>query len=179
MGNFHHPDISWEDHTTRYMQSRRFLQNIDDNFLMKMVEEPMRRSMLLDLVLTNEEGLIEDVKVRGSRSCSDCEMVEFRILCGGSRAISRITASDFRRANFNLFKELLRGIPWVRALEGGGVQEIWSLLKHPFLHAQDLCIPLSNKSSKGGRRFAWMSKELLAELRRKRLWKLGQATWEE
>jgi len=44
-------------------------------------------------------------------------MVEFRILCGGSRAISSIKTLDFRRANFGLFKELLEGIMWVMALE--------------------------------------------------------------
>ena len=26
MGDFNHPDISWEDHTARHAQSRRFLQ---------------------------------------------------------------------------------------------------------------------------------------------------------
>ena len=83
-------DISWEDHTARQAQSRRFLQSIDDNFLMQVVEEPTRKGALLDLVLTNKEGLVEDVKVGGRLGCSDHEMVEFMILRGGSRAISRI-----------------------------------------------------------------------------------------
>jgi len=59
-GDFNHPDISWEDHTARQAQSRRFLQSIDDNFLMQVVEEPTRKGALLDLVLTNKEGLVED-----------------------------------------------------------------------------------------------------------------------
>jgi len=65
--------------------------------------------------------------------------------------MSRIKTLDFRRANFGLFKELLGGIPWVRALEGRGVQECWLLFKHHFLHAQERCIPLKKKSRKGGR----------------------------
>jgi len=138
---------------------------------------------LLDLVLTNKEGLVEDVKVGGRLGCSDHEAVEFRILCVGSRAISRIKTLDFRRANSGLFKELLGGIPWARALEGRGVRECWSLFKHHFLHAQEWCIPLRKKSTKGGKRPAWMNKELLVELRWKRkahgMWKEGQATWEE
>jgi len=80
------------------------------------------------------------VKVGGRLGCSDHEMVKFRILRGGSRAISRIKTFDFKRANFGLFKELLGGIPWVRALEGRGVQEVWSLFNHHFLHARDQCI---------------------------------------
>jgi len=53
------------------------------------------------------------------------EMMELRILYGGSRAISRITTLDFRRANFSLFRELLGGIPWGKTLEGRGIQESW------------------------------------------------------
>jgi len=70
------------------------LQSIDDKFPMQMVEEPTRRGTLLDLVLTNKEGLVEDVKVGGRLSCSDYEMVEFRILCGGGRPISSIEVLD-------------------------------------------------------------------------------------
>jgi len=115
---------------------------------MQMMEEPKRRGALLDLVLTNKEGLVENVKAGGSLGSSDHEMVNFRILHGRNRAISRITALEFRRAIFGLFKELLGGILWARALEGKGVQESWSLCKHHFLHAQDRCIPLRKKSSK-------------------------------
>jgi len=69
-------------------------------------------------------------------------MVEFRILHGGSKVMSRIKTLEFRRANFGLFKELLGGILWVRALESRGVQESWSLFKHHSLRAHDRCIPL-------------------------------------
>jgi len=151
--------------------------------LIQVVEEPTRKGTLLDLILTNKEGLVEDVKVEGSLSCSDHEMVEFRILCGGSRAISRIKTLDFRRANFGLFKDLLEGIPWARALEGRAVQESWLLFKHHFLHAQEQCIPLRKKPRKRGKRPAWMSREILVELRQKRkvhaMWKERLATWEE
>ncbi|GAB0183643.1 mitochondrial enolase superfamily member 1 [Grus japonensis] len=102
-------------------------------------------------------------------------MVEFGILHGRSRAISRITTLDFRRANFGLFKDLLGRIPWVKALEGREVQESWSIFKHHFLQAQDQCILKSKKSSKGGVRLARMSKELLEKLKGKkevyRMWK--------
>ena len=43
--------------------------------VMQVVEEPTRKGALLDLVLTNKEGLVEDVKVRGRLGCSDHEMV--------------------------------------------------------------------------------------------------------
>jgi len=110
MGYFNYPNICWEDHKTRHVQCGRFLQSIDGNFLMQMVEELMRRGMPLNLVLMNKDGLVEDVKAGGRLGCSDHEMVEFRFLRGGSRAIRRIKTLDFRRATFGLFKELLGGI---------------------------------------------------------------------
>jgi len=56
MADFNHPDISWEDNTARHMQSRRFLQNIDHNVLMQVVEEPMRRGVLSDLLPDEQRG---------------------------------------------------------------------------------------------------------------------------
>jgi len=46
-------------------------------------------------------------------------MVEFRTLRAGRRVKSRLTTLDFRRADFGLFKYLLRRVPWDKALEGG------------------------------------------------------------
>jgi len=66
MGDFKHPDICCKDHTARHTQCRRFLQSIYDNFLMQVVEEPTRKGALLDLVVKNRDGLVEDVQVGGS-----------------------------------------------------------------------------------------------------------------
>jgi len=63
MGNFNCPDIFWKDHTAGHTRSRRFRQSTDNNFLTQVVEDPTRRGVLLDLVLTNRHGLVEDVKV--------------------------------------------------------------------------------------------------------------------
>ena len=52
------------------------------------------------------------VKVEGSLSCSDHDVVEFRISCGWNRIPSRITTLHFSKANFGVFKQLLGEIPW-------------------------------------------------------------------
>lgn len=63
------------------------------------------------------------------------EIIEFRILCGRNKAVSRTATLDFRRANFYLFKDRLGGI-LARALEGKGAQESWLTLKHSLFQAQ-------------------------------------------
>ncbi|GAB0185305.1 hypothetical protein GRJ2_000995800 [Grus japonensis] len=79
MENLNHPDICVTDNTAGHKQSRRFLECVDDNFFLQVTEEPTRRGAMLDLVLTNKEGLVGNVKLKGSLGCSDCEMVEFKI----------------------------------------------------------------------------------------------------
>ncbi|GAB0177368.1 hypothetical protein GRJ2_000202000 [Grus japonensis] len=133
---------------------------------------------MLDLVLTNKEGLAGDVKLKGSLSCSDHEMVEFRILRAARRAHSKLTTLDFRRADFGLFRDLLGRIPWDKALEGRGTQDSWLIFKGDLLQAQERCIPTKRKSSKRPPR---MNKELLGKHKKEayRGWKQGQVAWEE
>lgn len=64
----------------------------------------MRRDTLLDLIKKKE--LVVGGKVKGSLGCNDHDIVEFRILTGGSRAKTKLTTLDFRRANFGLFRDL-------------------------------------------------------------------------
>ena len=42
MRDFNHTDICWKDNTAGYKQFRRFLECVDDNFLLQVIEEPMR-----------------------------------------------------------------------------------------------------------------------------------------
>ena len=69
---------------------------------------------MLDLVLTVrgvQEESIREVKIGGSLDCSDHALVEFVILKNAGLAKSRARTLCFRRANFQLLKELLSGTP--------------------------------------------------------------------
>ncbi|GAB0180267.1 mitochondrial enolase superfamily member 1 [Grus japonensis] len=137
----------------------------------------------MDLILSNKEGLVGDVKLKGSLGCSDHEMVEFRILRAARRALSKLTTLDFRRADFGLFRDLLARIPWDKALEGRGAQDSWLIFKAHLLQAQERCIPTKRKSSKNTKSPPWMNKELLGKVKQKkeayRGWKQGQVAQEE
>ncbi|KFV00708.1 hypothetical protein N339_06110, partial [Pterocles gutturalis] len=98
-------------------------------------------------------------------------------------AKSRVRTLNFRRANFQLFKELLDGIPQETVLKGIGTEQSWQLFEDTLLRGQELSIPQQKKSSKGGRQPAWLSKDLQLKLKEKReryrKWKQGCVTWEE
>jgi len=76
-----------------------------------MVVQPMKRGVLLKLILTKKKGFVGDVKFRSSLGCRDCAVVAFRILKGRRRAKSKVTTLNFRRVAFGLFKDLLDKSP--------------------------------------------------------------------
>jgi len=115
-------------------------------------EEPKRRGAILDLVLTNKEGLVANMKLKGSLGCTDLEMVEFRILRAVRSVHRKLTTLEFRRAEFGLFGDLLGRAPWDKALEGRGAQESWLICKDHLLQTQEQRIPTKRKSGKNTRR---------------------------
>lgn len=56
MGDFNHPEICWRDKTAGHEQLRKFLECVDESFLLQVTEDPMRRGGLLDLMLTKLLG---------------------------------------------------------------------------------------------------------------------------
>ncbi|GAB0192622.1 hypothetical protein GRJ2_001727500 [Grus japonensis] len=112
-----------------------YVEHINDNFFLQVIEEPMRRGALHDLILTNnKKGLVGYVKVKGNLSYSaDHKMVEFRILRKVRRVKSKITALNFKRSNFGLFRDLFGRVLWSKALEGREAQESWLIFEDHLL----------------------------------------------
>jgi len=67
-------------------------------------------------MLTNASELIGDVKTGGSLGCSDHVLVEFTVLRHMGKVRSIIRTFNFRKTNFQLFKELVSRTPWEMVL---------------------------------------------------------------
>ena len=62
-------------------------------------------------MLTSAEESIREVKFGGSLGCSDHALVEFVIRRNAGLVKCRVRTLNFRRANFQILKELLGGSP--------------------------------------------------------------------
>lgn len=69
-GDLKQPDICWKNNTAELKQLRKFLEYTDDNFLAWVTEEPVMKIVMLDLILTNKEGLTTNVEVKDNFGCS-------------------------------------------------------------------------------------------------------------
>ena len=63
---------------------------------------------------------------------------------------------------------MVESVPWGTVLKGKGAQEGWSYFKEELLKAQEKAIPKSQKTSRQGRRPAWLNRELRLAIRRKK-----------
>lgn len=81
-------------------------------------------------MLIKKEELVVNRKVGGSHGWSHHEVVEFRILRGGSKAKNRAASMDFR-ADFNLFRYVLGRSSKDIALGRRGTRDSWLIFKGP------------------------------------------------
>ena len=81
MGVFNFPEICWKNNNTS-VEATRFLEMTRDTFLIQHVKKKKiftgdDQPILLDLILTNEEGMINSIDHNVPLGNSDKEMLEF------------------------------------------------------------------------------------------------------
>jgi len=157
LGDFSHPNICWKSSKVSGGQSRRFLECTEDNFFSQVVDTPTRGDAILDLMLTSASELISGIKTGGSLGCSDHAMVEFTVLGDMGKTRSIVRNLNFRKANFQLFNELVRRTPWEMVLRDKGAEQSWQIFEDAFRRVQELSVPRCRKSGKKGKRPARLS----------------------
>ena len=98
MGEFNLPGIDWEQGNGRADED--FLDLIQGCFLSQFVDKPMRGSAVLDLLLSNNPNMVEEVEVGEHLGASDHNIVCAKILLRVRVQDSRVRLLDFRKANF-------------------------------------------------------------------------------
>ncbi|GAB0205778.1 hypothetical protein GRJ2_003043400 [Grus japonensis] len=111
MGDFNFPDINREYHTMNTNKTRKFLKHVEDNLLVQVTKEVIRKGVLLELLLMNKEELVGEVVIGGCLGHSDHEVVEFQIVGERRKTTSKTSTLDMERANFGLLKELVCKVP--------------------------------------------------------------------
>lgn len=177
---FNYPNMSWQGSTAGQEQPREFVERVDDSFLRQVISVWRRVDSLLSVIPTNSKDLEGHGKVREGLGCTDQEMMEFRIQRKGNKAKSRITALNFSRADFALFRGLLVKVPQGTTVGRRRVQESLLFFRNRVHHiqAQEWLSPRTKISSKSGRRPTWMHMGLLNKLKYQkeiyRMWREGE-----
>lgn len=79
-------------------------------------------------------------------------MVDFAVLRDMGQARSKVKPLNFRKAKFQLFKEVVNRVPWETALRDTGAELSWQIFTEVFHRVQELTISRSMRLSKEGKR---------------------------
>lgn len=92
-----HPNICWKRGMVSCRQPWRLLKCMWDHFLTQVTDRPARGEAFWDLLVTKANG---DIRIGGSNHALDVDQVR-----------SKVELMNFREADFQLFGELVSGIP--------------------------------------------------------------------
>lgn len=126
MGDFNFPNINWNLMTTTTQNvdadDYKFLECIQDNYWHQHLNEATRwreneEPHILDLIFTNEENMINDVKYLSPLGKSDHVVITFLFKCYSIMEPKIKRVKCYSRADFAKINSIVSGIPWNDVLD--------------------------------------------------------------
>ena len=132
-GDFNAKGINLEHETTIHQEghaSDQFLQLTQNHFLFQHVMQPTRyrqgeRTEILDLIFSNEEGMVTNLNYFPGIGLSDHICIQFTIQCYNEERQAVTPKPDYNRADFPGIMTILDRLNWRDMLEDVDVHEAW------------------------------------------------------
>ena len=154
-GDFNLPQIDWSTyccHASDTHHAHKFLDVVQECFLCQHVQQPTRyregkHPSLLDLILTNEEGMLTDLRHLPGIGKSDHEVLSSQLACYNNKKVTNLGKHNIHRANFEKMNRMFAEKCWYQLLTGD-VDEAYRFFKDTVDKTISACIPVT-KSNRG------------------------------
>lgn len=176
-GDFNLGDIDWQNHLSLAPPSHcshSFLEVIDDHFLHQHVNFPTRFRQgntpgILDLIFTNEEGMVQNLHSTPGLGKSDHIILKFSLVGYSSQAPSATPKLALNRGNYVHLAELARQVSWT-VPNDSSIDTQFKTFQAKLDHICQLCIPYQRPEHR--RRNIFMTREAMSLKKKKRqLWR--------
>ena len=179
-GDFNYPEIDWENEHVNEASPviYPFIETIQGCFLHQHIFEPTRyrenqEPSLLDLVFTNEEGMLQELVHRPGLGESDHECLTFHLKCYNLET-KRAAVPNFLKGDYVTMRNRLQKINWHTALKGT-FATAYNNFQGFLRDAMKGCIP--NRVNPKKRKNIYMTNEALRKKDLKnRLWRRYKQT---
>ena len=101
MGDFNHGHIQWKSLESTGCEDQQFVLLIQDSFLNQHVLEPTRGEIVLDVVLSSQNKLVDNVKIHESLGNSDHNQIHFDVKV-------KLESKNKKPSMRNVLKKILR-----------------------------------------------------------------------
>ena len=161
IGDFNLPNLCKDVPKNNTWETSLFRDNFDELFLTQHVLLPTRQSEILDLILTNDEKLIEDVELGEAIGNSDHAIIRFKIKCKFKRTNDRMFCTpNFGKGNYDAIRMFLSRFEWIEMFKGKTVDEMWIIVKSTLAEAQDRFIPMRRMGAMKSPKPLWFNHEV-------------------
>jgi len=169
MGDFNYRDINWETGESGRL-GEEFLDLVNDCFLFQHVNCPTRERNILDLVLSTEVNMVEDLEVREPVSNSDHNQILWKLNWKTVIESPEQKQYDYNKGDYKGLLKKLGKENWENLLANKNVEEMWAIVLKLIIDGRDEYIPEKIKTK---RKYPPWMKYKLRKLLKKRyhLWK--------
>ena len=153
---------------------------MEDNFLTQHVDEPTHTSgNVLDLVISKDDQLIQNVSYEGRLGKSDHEMIITTVKMEMVDFDIPTRMRNYNLANFGEMRKEVGNVDWESALDQAGVEESWSIIKRCLEDLVDKWVPWK-RPRKGRMAPKWMNAEVRKAVNeKKKAWKRWKTSGRE
>ena len=147
MGDFNYPGINWETLEADSM-SQGFLDLTRDCFLIQHVPVPTRNNNILDLVMTTEANMVENIQVIEHFCNSDHNIIVWDLVLTTHIMDKMHKKQCFYKANYVEMRDCLSKINWDEVLQNKDVKNMWTAFMAVLNNAIDISVPLTSSSGR-------------------------------
>ena len=170
VGDFNLPGINWESGETRDYYSKAFYECTLDLFMHQNVTNTTRNKIgqnpsLLDLIFTNDENLVSEIKHNAPLGKSDHDIIVFTL----NLHIQDHTSPEvllYNKGNYEQFGSFIDDYDW-SPMQEANVEDSWSIIKQVLSDGVDLYIPKSKLKSKQNHKPLWLNNEATIAVKEK------------
>ena len=166
MGDFNYGGINWHSFQASEASSQQFLDCLEDCFLTQHVTEPTREDSVLDLVITDEPGMIDSVNVYGQFSTSDYNVLYWTTNVVTTNERSTKTLRDFNKADIISIKKELRSTVWDFDTDMD-VNDLWTTFSNKIEELILKHVPVRKLRSGKHKKALWMTNKAIRAVERK------------
>jgi hypothetical protein len=176
-GDFNFPEITWMGDVpalTRDPQGEaaKFLEAVNDSFLWQHVKLPthhrqQQTANTLDLILTNEDKMVEQVSHEAplGKSHHDCLLFNFR--CYTEHRTKKEELFNYSKADYVKLRNIIANQDF-EYLRHSPIEDAWNRLYSFLLASINECIPKIHPNTKFTKKEPWIKTEQLNKIQEKK-----------
>ena len=130
MGDFNHGHIQWNSLESTGIEDQQFIFLIQDSFLTQHVLEPTRKENVLDIVLSSQKELVDNVKIFEPLGNGDHNQIHFDINVKSESKNKKTYKRNFHKGNYKDMRKYLAKLDWNNMLMNKTAIECWNILKY-------------------------------------------------